>query len=143
MTTRVAACAGWRSPGGTFAVHPAGTGWSSDCGGSRSLRVQLTVSAPTEWLPRRRRHPRAADPRRAADEALRLPVDAARSASGRQLQSVALSYLFERTTGDDRSSGTSIHGPASTYSIRATPSRRSQRLFELPGEPPVLAPRRG
>ena len=58
----------------------AGTGSSSACAASRSLRVRIArVAAPTDVPDGRGRHPRAAHPRRARAETLRPPVLAERA----------------------------------------------------------------
>ncbi|MGP0048932.1 MAG: alpha-(1-_3)-arabinofuranosyltransferase family protein [Solirubrobacteraceae bacterium] len=90
--------------GRTFAVHP---GWNRLTLGLRavtSLRVSLTDVTPP--LPGATAGAGGISELRIpgihAAEALRLPVDAARAASGwHGLDSVALTYLFQRTTGDD------------------------------------------
>jgi arabinofuranan 3-O-arabinosyltransferase len=89
--------------GRSFAVHP---GWNHLTLGLRpaqSLRVTLSKIGPASGAAT----PGAGGIRElripgiSAGEWLRLPVDAARELHGHNLGAVTLTYLFERTTGDD------------------------------------------
>lgn len=126
--------------GRTFAVHP---GWNRLELGLRdaaSLRVTLSrLSAPAAGL--------AAGaggiselriPGLRAGEQLRSPLDATRALSGSDLGAVAVTYLFQRTTGDDpyrrnlfsgSSPGLDVHQPGDA-------EQTMRRVFDLP------APRR-
>jgi arabinofuranan 3-O-arabinosyltransferase len=129
-----------RVAGRTFAVHP---GWNRLELGLRaaaSLRVTLTRVSP----------PRAGAvaggggiselriPGISASEELRLPLDAARALSGRNLDAITLTYLFQRTTGDDPYRRDLAHGPYSAFDAHepGDAEQTMRRIFELP------APRR-
>jgi arabinofuranan 3-O-arabinosyltransferase len=122
--------------GHLFAVHP---GWNRLTLGLRavsSLRVTLTrVSAA---------QPGAAAgaggitelriPGVHASEQLRLPVDAAGAVAGSDLTRVALTYLFERTTGDDPYERDLAHGSYSAFNVHDTGDAElaMRRQFEPP-----------
>ena len=122
--------------GRTFAVHP---GWNRLELGLRtaaSLRVSLTrVSPPVGGA--------AAGaggiselriPGLQAGKNLRLPVDAASALGGRDLGAITLTYLFQRTTGDDPYQRDLVHRPFSAFDVH-DPGDGEQtmlRAFELP-----------
>ncbi len=126
--------------GRTFAVH---RGWNRlqlGLTGAMSLRVALTgVSAPSRGAPAGAGGiSELRIPGVRAREALRLPVDAARAVSGQKLDNVALTYLFQRTTGDDPYRRDLAHGPFSAADVHqpGDAEQTMNRVFELP------APRR-
>src|SRR5262249_35240265 len=69
-----------------------------------------------------------------ASEALRLPVDAAHAVRGADLDAVRLSYLFQRTTGDDPFQRDLQHGPWSAENVYRPGDAEStiDRVFEGP-----------
>jgi hypothetical protein len=122
--------------GRSFAVH---AGWNRlplGLRAGRSLRVALTGVT----------HPAGAAAAGAggitelripgvhASEALRPPVDAASALAGRNLDAVAITYLFDRTTGDHPYRRDLAHAPYSAFDVN-TPGDAEQaidRVFELP-----------
>ena len=122
--------------GRTFAVHP---GWNHLVLGVRhaaGLRVTLTsVSPPAAGA--------AASaggiselriPGVHAGEQLRLPVDAANAVRGTALDRVTLTYLFQRTTGDDPFQRGLAHAPFSAREVHdpGDAELTMARQFELP-----------
>ncbi len=71
-----------------------------------------------------------------ASEELRSPLDAARALAGQDLDRIALSYLFARTTGDEpyRRDLALAQGPASQLDVRnaGDPEQTLRRAFDLP-----------
>jgi arabinofuranan 3-O-arabinosyltransferase len=126
--------------GRTFAVH---SGWNRLAlpgDAVTSLRVAITsVSAPAPGATagaggiRELRIPGVR-----ATQALRLPVDAARDLAGAALQRVGLTYLFQRTTGDDPFTRNVDHGPWSALQVgdAGDAEQTMSRDFQVP------APRR-
>ncbi len=122
--------------GRSFSVHP---GWNRLELGLRdvgNLRVALTsVSAPVADAVagaggiRELRIPGIR-----AGEALRLPIDAADALSGHDLDPITLTYLFERTTGDDPYQRDVAHGPFSAFDVHepGDAEQTMSRVFELP-----------
>jgi arabinofuranan 3-O-arabinosyltransferase len=124
--------------GHTFAIHP---GWNRlrlDMSSVLSLRVALTsVSAPASGASagaggiRELRIPGVT-----ATEQLRLPIDAAQALSGQDLRRSALTYLFERTTGDGpfRRDLALAQGPASQLNVKnaGDAEQTMRRVFGVP-----------
>ena len=112
--------------GRTFAVHP---GWNRLSLGPRrasSLRVSLTgVSSGASGISELR------IPGVTATEALRLPVDATAALRGTDLRSTGLTYLFERTTGDDPFQRDLAHGPRDVHRP-GDAELTMRRVFDVP-----------
>ena len=122
--------------GRTFAVHPGQNTLHLGLRAARSLRVTLSeVSAPMPGVAagaggiRELRIPGVT-----ASESLRLPIDAAAATRGANLDAVALSYLFQRTTGDDPFHRDLAHGPWSSSNVRdgADAELTLRRTFVVP-----------
>ena len=69
-----------------------------------------------------------------ATESLRLPIDAAAATRGANLGAVTLSYLFQRTTGDDPFDRDLAHGPWSSSNVHdgADAELTLRRTFVVP-----------
>jgi hypothetical protein len=126
--------------GRVFAIHP---GWNRLELGLRAaanLRVALTnVSPPVgSAVAGAGGISELRIPGVRASEALRLPLDAARALSGTDLDAITLTYLFQRTTGDNPYQRDLAHGPYSAFNVHepGDAEQTMRRVFELP------APRR-
>jgi len=122
--------------GRTFAVHPGWNHLSLGLRSASSLRVVLTAVSP----PARGATAGAGGiselriPGIQAREALRLPVDATQALTGFDLGSNALTYLFERTTGDDPYQRDLAAGQPSARDVDrpGDAEQTMQRVFDLP-----------
>jgi arabinofuranan 3-O-arabinosyltransferase len=123
--------------GRTLAVH---SGWNRlrlGLHSAQSLRVTLTSVSPPS--------PGAVAgaggiselriPGVKASEELRAPLDAAQALAGQDLGGTALTYLFERTTGDDPFRRDLAPGPYSALNVRdaGDAEQTMRRVFDLPG----------
>lgn len=122
--------------GRTFAVH---AGWNHlqlGLRATRSIRVTLTsVSRPQGGAPAGAGGiSELRIPGVTADEALRLPLDATRALSGRDLGAIALTYLFQRTTGDNPFRRDLVHGPYSALNVHdaGDAEQTLRRIFDVP-----------
>jgi hypothetical protein len=122
--------------GRTFAVN---AGWNHLVLGLRGvtgLAVALTeVSAPADGAAAGAGGIRELTiPGIHAQEALRLPVDAARALTGVDLDSVGLTYLFERETGDEPFARDLVVGPWSARDVHepGDAEQTMRRIFSLP-----------
>jgi arabinofuranan 3-O-arabinosyltransferase len=105
--------------GRTYSVHP---GWNRLALGlhhATSLQVSLSDVSPP--LPGNKAGAGGITELRIpgirATEQLRLPVDSEQALSGADLRGAGLTYLFERTTGDDPYQRDLAHGPKSAMNV--------------------------
>lgn len=105
--------------GRSFAIHPGPNHLTLLGGLLPGLRVTITaVSAPAPGAAAGAGGIRELEiPGVRATQALRLPVDATRALVGANLDPVGLTYLFERTTGDDPFTRNVQHGPWSALHV--------------------------
>ncbi len=122
--------------GRRFAVGPGWNRLALGLRGVQSLRVTLSdVSAPAPGAVagaggiRELRMPGVH-----ASEQLRLPVDAAGALRFTDLSRTTLTYLFQRTTGDDPYQRDLAHGPWSAFDVHQPGDAETtlERVFELP-----------
>ena len=94
------------------AVSPPAPGATAGAGGIRELRI----------------------PGVHATEALRLPVDATGALSGADLRHTGLTYLFQRTTGDEPYARTVVAGPWSALNVAdaGDAEQTMSRVFAVP-----------
>ncbi|MFZ0217197.1 MAG: discoidin domain-containing protein, partial [Candidatus Dormiibacterota bacterium] len=116
--------------GRQFAVHPGWNRLELRMRAVAGLRVSLTGAVARAAGISELRIPGVR-----ASEALRLPVDAARALSGRHLGRVSVTYLFQRTTGDDPFHRDLNQAPVDVRHP-GDAEQTMRRVFELP------APRR-
>ncbi len=126
--------------GRSFAIHPGPNHLTLPGGLLPGLRVTITaVSAPAPGAAAGAGGIRELEiPGVRATQALRLPLDAARDLAGTALDRVGLTYLFQRTTGDDPFTRNVDHGPWSALGVSDAGDAEStmSRDFQVP------APRR-
>jgi arabinofuranan 3-O-arabinosyltransferase len=121
--------------GRSFAVHP---GWNRLVLGLRgvaSLRVLLSdVRRPRKGGQGAGGIAELRIPGVTVSEALRLPTVGARALAGLDLRRSRLTYLFERTTGDDPYRRNLLHGPWSLLAVSDAGDAESvmHRIFTLP-----------
>jgi hypothetical protein len=121
--------------GRTFSVHDGVNRLKLNLHGVRSLRVQIAAVRRAPGVRKRAGGIRElAIPGVHAAEALRPPVVAERALAGRDLSATGLTYLFQRTTGDDPFSRDPWHGPATAGLVRDRSDGESglQRVFSPP-----------
>ncbi len=105
--------------GRTFAVHDGVNRLPLHLRGVSSLRVQIASVKRAPGVRKRAGGIRElAIPGVHASEALRPPVVAERALAGRDISGTGLTYLFQRTTGDDPFSRDPWHGPATAGLVR-------------------------
>ncbi len=103
--------------------------------GVRSLRVQVASVRRAPGVRKRAGGIRDLSiPGVKATEALRPPVVAERALAGRDLSGTGLTYLFQRTTGDDPFSRDRWHGPATAGLVRDRSDGETglERVFSPP-----------
>ena len=122
--------------GRSFAVHPGVNHLALPGTPVSSLRVTITAVGPPA--------PGAAAgaggireltiPGVRPSQALRLPLDAATALRGHNLARVSLTYLFQRTTGDDPFSRNVSHGPWSALDVAdaGDAEQTMNRAFAVP-----------
>jgi arabinofuranan 3-O-arabinosyltransferase len=125
--------------GHSFAVHPGLNHLSLPAGPAvSSLRVAITAVTPPQ--PGAGASASAGGIRQLRipglhpTEALRLPVDAARALTGADLRHTSLTYLFQRTTGDDPFARNVVTGPWSALKVAdaGDAEQTMSRAFEVP-----------
>ena len=105
--------------GRRFAVHDGVNRLPLNLHGVRSLRVQIAAVRRAPGVRKRAGGIRELGiPGVHASEALRPPVVAERALAGRDLSGTGLTYLFQRTTGDDPFRRDPWHGPATAGLVR-------------------------
>jgi hypothetical protein len=105
--------------GRTFAVHDGVNRLPLNLHDVRSLRVQIASVKRAPGVRKRAGGIRELGiPGVHATEALRPPVVAERALAGQDLAGTGLTYLFQRTTGDDPFSRDPWHGPATAGLVR-------------------------